>query len=151
MGLLRVDILGRLRLRRDGVDVDTGPRQQTFLLGLLLARAGQPVSTDELIDLLSTNLEPVDRRRPSRHLAGAVGIGTSAALGLMFATLGMRHDLANTGTLLFLALKLLFAGIVLGVAINSLSKAMRAGGERTVSLAAVWLPFIAIIFFQSNT
>ncbi|SCL54713.1 BTAD domain-containing putative transcriptional regulator [Micromonospora yangpuensis] len=29
-----------------------GPRQQAYLLGLLLARAGQPVSTTELIDLV---------------------------------------------------------------------------------------------------
>lgn len=103
------------------------------------------MKTDELIDMLSTNVEPVDSRRPWRRLAAAVGISASAAFGLMFAALGMRHDLATADALLFLALKLLFAGTVLGVAISSLGKALRPGGERNVSLAALWLPFIAII------
>ena len=103
------------------------------------------MKTDELIAMLSTNLEPVDRRRPWRHLAAAVAIGASAAFALMYAALGMRADLAPGGPLLFLALKLVFAGTVLAVAVSSLSKAMRPGGERNVSLAAVWLPFTAII------
>ncbi|MBM2619723.1 AAA family ATPase [Actinoplanes sp. LDG1-06] len=37
---------------RDGVELDPGPRQQAFLLALLLVRAGRPVSTSELIDLI---------------------------------------------------------------------------------------------------
>ncbi|MFC7650149.1 winged helix-turn-helix domain-containing protein [Streptosporangium lutulentum] len=37
---------------RDGVEIDTGPRQQTYLLALLLMRAGRPVSSSELIDLV---------------------------------------------------------------------------------------------------
>jgi len=49
---LRLQILGPLRLWRDGADVQVGPRQQAFLLALLLAREGQPVSTSELIDLM---------------------------------------------------------------------------------------------------
>jgi DNA-binding SARP family transcriptional activator len=49
---MRCQILGPLRLRRDGVEVDPGARQQAYLLALLLAREGQPVSTTELIDLI---------------------------------------------------------------------------------------------------
>jgi len=49
---LRLQILGPLRLWRDGVELDPGPRQQAFLLALLLARAGKPMSTSELIDLI---------------------------------------------------------------------------------------------------
>ena len=49
---LRVQILGPLRLWRDGVELDSGPPQQAYLLALLLARAGQPISTSELIDLV---------------------------------------------------------------------------------------------------
>ncbi|MGW1562653.1 ATP-binding protein [Streptomyces sp. NPDC002144] len=49
---LRLQILGPLRLWRDGVEVQAGPRQQAFLLALLLAREGQPISTSELIDLM---------------------------------------------------------------------------------------------------
>ncbi|MFD0745546.1 AAA family ATPase [Phytohabitans flavus] len=49
---LTVQVLGPLRVWRDGVEVDTGPRQQTYLLALLLMRAGRPVSPSELIDLI---------------------------------------------------------------------------------------------------
>ncbi|WP_026310915.1 BTAD domain-containing putative transcriptional regulator [Parafrankia elaeagni] len=51
-GSSRLQILGPLRLWRDGVEFDVGPRQQAQLLTLLLARAGRPVSTSELIDLI---------------------------------------------------------------------------------------------------
>ncbi|WP_204078748.1 ATP-binding protein [Planotetraspora phitsanulokensis] len=51
-GSLRLQILGPLRLWRDGVELDAGPRQQAQLLALLLARVGRPVSTRELIDLI---------------------------------------------------------------------------------------------------
>ncbi|MCP2266065.1 BTAD domain-containing putative transcriptional regulator [Promicromonospora thailandica] len=49
-GPLRLRVLGPLRIWRGGVELDAGPRQQAYLLALLLARAGQPVSTGELID-----------------------------------------------------------------------------------------------------
>ncbi|MEJ3746393.1 BTAD domain-containing putative transcriptional regulator [Actinomycetes bacterium KLBMP 9797] len=48
----RLRILGPLRIWRDGVELDPGPRQQAYLLAVLLARAGEPVSTTELIDLI---------------------------------------------------------------------------------------------------
>ncbi|MEW9528465.1 AAA family ATPase [Microbispora sp. NPDC049125] len=51
-GHLRLQILGPLRLWRDGVELDAGPRQQAYLLALLLARAGEPISVGELIDLI---------------------------------------------------------------------------------------------------
>lgn len=51
-GSLRLRILGPLRIWRDGTEVDPGPPQQAYLLALLLARAGRPVSVSELIDLL---------------------------------------------------------------------------------------------------
>ncbi|MBL7500480.1 AAA family ATPase [Frankia sp. CN7] len=51
-GSLRLQVLGPLRLWRDGAELDAGPRQQAQLLALLLARAGRPVSTSELIDLI---------------------------------------------------------------------------------------------------
>ncbi|MEV4629651.1 BTAD domain-containing putative transcriptional regulator [Micromonospora sp. NPDC049523] len=51
-GSLRLQILGPLRIWRDGVELDAGPRQQAYLLALLLARAGRPISTSELVDLI---------------------------------------------------------------------------------------------------
>ncbi|MCV7344345.1 transcriptional regulator [Mycolicibacterium rhodesiae] len=49
---LRVQILGPLRVWRGEIELDAGPRQQLCLLAVLLARAGQPVSTGALIDLI---------------------------------------------------------------------------------------------------
>ncbi|MFG3291913.1 BTAD domain-containing putative transcriptional regulator [Streptomyces sp. NPDC048179] len=51
-GHLRLQVLGPLRIWRDGVELDPGPRQQSYLLAVLLARAGRPVSTSELVDLI---------------------------------------------------------------------------------------------------
>ncbi|XVU21237.1 AfsR/SARP family transcriptional regulator [Actinoplanes sp. CA-054009] len=49
---LRLQVLGPLRIWRDGAELNAGPRQQAYLLALLLARVGRPVSTSELIDLM---------------------------------------------------------------------------------------------------
>ncbi|MEU6609456.1 BTAD domain-containing putative transcriptional regulator [Streptomyces shenzhenensis] len=49
---LRLQVLGPMRIWRDGVELDPGPRQQSYLLAILLARAGRPVSTSELVDLI---------------------------------------------------------------------------------------------------
>ncbi|MFC5748441.1 BTAD domain-containing putative transcriptional regulator [Actinomadura rugatobispora] len=49
---MRLRILGPLRVWRDGAEQDVGPRQQAYLLALLLAGVGQPVTTSELIDLI---------------------------------------------------------------------------------------------------
>ncbi|MGW1621179.1 BTAD domain-containing putative transcriptional regulator [Streptomyces sp. NPDC002172] len=51
-GHLSLQILGPLRIWRDGVELDAGPRQQAYLLAVLLARAGRPTSTSELVDLI---------------------------------------------------------------------------------------------------
>lgn len=52
MSSLRLRILGPLRVWRDDVELDAGPRQQAYLLAVLLARVGRPVTTSELIGLL---------------------------------------------------------------------------------------------------
>lgn len=51
-GGLHMQILGPLRIWRDGAELDAGPRQQAFLLAVLLARVGRPTSTAELVDLI---------------------------------------------------------------------------------------------------
>ncbi|MEV4539243.1 AAA family ATPase [Asanoa sp. NPDC049518] len=49
---LRLQVLGPLRVWRDGVELDAGPRQQAYVLAVLLARAGKPTSVAELVDLV---------------------------------------------------------------------------------------------------
>ncbi|MET8145380.1 BTAD domain-containing putative transcriptional regulator [Sphaerisporangium sp. NPDC005288] len=50
--VLRLQILGPLRLWRGDEELEAGPRQQAYLLALLLAREGQLISTSELVDLI---------------------------------------------------------------------------------------------------
>ncbi|BCY07218.1 BTAD domain-containing putative transcriptional regulator [Actinoplanes sp. L3-i22] len=52
VGTVRLQILGPLRAWRGDVELATGPRQQAYLLALLLARPGRPISTSELVDLI---------------------------------------------------------------------------------------------------
>ncbi|WP_051572077.1 BTAD domain-containing putative transcriptional regulator [Cryptosporangium arvum] len=71
-GSARSDILGSLRIRRNGVEVDLGPRQQAYLLGLLLARAGQPVSVDDLIELIWDDEAPPSALNVVQRYVGAL-------------------------------------------------------------------------------
>jgi hypothetical protein len=103
------------------------------------------VKTDRLIDMLSTNLEPVDPRAPRRHLIGALAVAAAVAASLTLLALGKRHDLSSFSTLWPLALKWLFAGGALALAVSALGKLMRPGGERNVSPLVLWSPFAAIV------
>lgn len=67
-----LQVLGPLRLWRDGTEVDAGPRQQAFLLTLLLARAGRPTSTNELIDLIWGDDVPASALNVVQKYVGAL-------------------------------------------------------------------------------
>ena len=69
---LRLQILGPLRVWRDGVELDAGPRQQAFLLALLLAREGRPISTAELVHLLWGEEAPASALNVMHKYIGAL-------------------------------------------------------------------------------
>lgn len=69
---LHLQILGPLRVWRDGVELDAGPRQQAYLLALLIARAGQPISREELIDLVWDDDAPASARNVLHKYVGAL-------------------------------------------------------------------------------
>ncbi|GAA2216042.1 hypothetical protein GCM10009850_115110 [Nonomuraea monospora] len=71
-GSLRLQILGPLRLWRDGAELDPGPRQQAYLLALLLAREGQPISASELIDLIWDEGAPASAVNVMHKYVGAL-------------------------------------------------------------------------------
>ena len=71
-GSLRLQILGPLRLWRDGVELDSGPRQQASLLAVLLARQGQLVSTSELINLIWDDDPPASGLNVIQKYVGAL-------------------------------------------------------------------------------
>ena len=69
---LRLQILGPLRLWRGEVELDAGPRQQAFLLALLLAREGRPTSMRDLIDLMWEVEPPVSAHNVIHKYVGTL-------------------------------------------------------------------------------
>lgn len=101
--------------------------------------------TDDLIAMLSTNVEAVDRRQVSRTLAGAVAIGALVALGAGLTALGSRTDVGNNEALGFIVIKLILATTVTALAFFYLIGSARPGGRRLGSVALVLLPFAGIV------
>jgi DNA-binding SARP family transcriptional activator len=71
-GAVRLQILGPLRVWRGDEELDPGPPQQAYLLALLLARAGLPVSQAELIDLIWGDDAPASAANTIQKYVGAL-------------------------------------------------------------------------------
>jgi hypothetical protein len=104
------------------------------------------MKTDDLISLLSTNVEPVDHRQIVRNIAMAVVAGAAMAVATVFFVLGPRADLTTVATFIPALVKVVATVIVLVPASIYLIRLTRPGGERTSSVALVALPFIAVMF-----
>jgi hypothetical protein len=103
------------------------------------------MKTDDLISMLSTNVEVVDHRRVGRNIGMAVVAGAAVAVATVFFVLGPRADLTTVGTLIPALLKVVFTVIILVPASIYLIRLTRPGGERRSSAALVALPFIAVM------
>jgi len=107
------------------------------------------MKTDDLIAMLSTDVEAVDRRQVSRTLAGAVGVGAAATLGAALIVLGCRTDIRSDEAIVFLLAKLAFAAAVAVFAFFYLVRLARPGGHRRGRMALLALPFVGIIGLAS--
>jgi hypothetical protein len=107
------------------------------------------MKTDDLVALLSTNLEPVERSPVVRALCVALAAGTAVAFGIAIVALGVRSDLTTIRALIFLAAKLAFAIGIVGLAVVSLTRLARPGGERKSSPFLVVVPFLLIVFLAA--
>jgi hypothetical protein len=107
------------------------------------------MKTDDLVALLSANLEPVDRNTDVRTLYVAIAAAAIAALGIAFAGLGFRPDLTTTRALIYLTIKLTFAIGIVGLATTYLMRLARPGGERRMSLLLVAVPFLIVVILAS--
>jgi hypothetical protein len=103
------------------------------------------MKTDDLVNILSTNLDPVDWRSVSRRLLGAAAVGAFAALAGMMLSFGPRTDISDFRAWSFLAVKLAFAGVLVAISLACLVRVARPGGEQRASLALVILPFAAAL------
>jgi hypothetical protein len=103
------------------------------------------MKTDDLISLLSTNVEPVDHRQIARNIGIAVIVGAAAALAMVYFVLGPRVGLTTPGTFIPALLKVVFTVTILIPASIYLIRLSRPGGERRSSVALVALPFFAVM------
>jgi hypothetical protein len=109
------------------------------------------MKTDDLIALLSANVEPVDRRQVMRTIGVAVAVAAAMALGAMLLLFGMRADLKATGALVFLLVKLAFTIALIVPASIYLVRLARPGGERNVPMALLAAPFAAVMLLAAGS
>lgn len=103
------------------------------------------MKTDDLIAMLSTNVEPVDRRKLARTFGAALALGGGAAVTVVLLGFGLRTDLTSIDAVVSLLLKIIFTVVVLGLAATYLIRFARPGGERRAPLTLLALPFVALI------
>jgi hypothetical protein len=102
------------------------------------------VKTNQLIDLLSTNIEPVKNGHHKKTLAFALLIGGVAAFCVMLTTVGLRSQTSDKLDPSYLVLKLLFTISVVGLGAMLLARLMRPGQSGRKQSAPVVLPFLMI-------
>jgi hypothetical protein len=105
------------------------------------------MKTDDLVAMLSADVEPVGSGLVGRTISIAVTAGAVIALGLMLVGLGVRADLTTARAIVFLLLKLAFAIAVVVVAVSYLARLVRPGAERGILPFAIAVPFAAIVLF----
>jgi hypothetical protein len=105
--------------------------------------------TDDLIDVLSADLAPVDHRRTSRWLSFAIAAGILVVIAIVFGVLGPRPDVTNVASWIPALFKIATTAVVLIPASVYLIRLSRPGGEHGASLALVLLPFAAVITLAS--
>jgi hypothetical protein len=103
------------------------------------------MKTEELIDLLSTNIEPVDTQKVVRNLRIAIVAGLALAVLTCIITLGIRPDLNNPGVFGFVLVKIGFGLVVTGLGWHLLLKHARPGGEDRSRIFLLGVPFAALM------
>jgi hypothetical protein len=102
------------------------------------------MKTDDLVAMLSANVEPIERGLVRRTISIAVAAGVAIALCLMLAGLGVRADLTTTRAVVFLLLKVAFALMVVGLAVGYLMRLARPGARQGISPFTIVVPFAAV-------
>jgi len=106
------------------------------------------MKTEELIAMLSTNVEPVDHRSTVRSIGTAVAASAVLVMAAVILALGLRTDLMGA-SFIFLLLKV---GFLIGILVPAslyLTRLSRPGGERRTSVALIAVPFIALMLLAA--
>jgi hypothetical protein len=104
------------------------------------------MKTDQLIDMLSTNVEPVKSGQGWKPLVWALAIGGAASFCVMLATVGLRTEASGVSHLGSLALKVLFMLSLIGTGTALLIKLIRPGQDGRKLFRFIFLPFLAVGF-----
>jgi hypothetical protein len=104
------------------------------------------MKTDQLIDMLSTNVEPVKSGQPGGTLAWALVIGGAASFCVMLTTVGLRTDATGGIHMGFLALKVLFMLSLIGFGTALLTELIRLGQDGRKLFTLLSLLFLAAGF-----
>lgn len=107
------------------------------------------MKTDDLVEMLSTNVEAVDRRHVPRTLATGIFVGSITALAVVLVAYGLRPDLERLTAWSYLLVKLAFTLGIIALALFALNKVSRPGGECRTSLAILALPFVSIMILAA--
>jgi hypothetical protein len=99
------------------------------------------MKTDDLVRMISTNVEAVSYREPQRMILISAGLGAATSLVAMLLFLGVRTDLSELRAWQFITVKSIFTGAIIGISLANLTRIARPGGERRVSIALGLLPF----------
>jgi hypothetical protein len=103
------------------------------------------MKTEELIDLLSTNIEPVDTQKVVRDLRIAIVAGLVLAALTCIVTLGIRPDLNSTRVFGFLLVTIGFGTVATALGWPLLLKHARPGGENQSRIFLTVVPFAALM------
>lgn len=102
------------------------------------------MNTDDLIDFLSTRVEPVDPARQDRLVARAALGALVAAMVIVLITLGPRADMPGALATPGFLMKALFLVAVVATGLRGLLRAARAGGDKRGALQAALLPLALV-------
>ena len=103
------------------------------------------MKTDELINMLSTNVEPVKGGEPRNLLMIALAVGAVAALCLMLAIFGVPADVLGGEYLGLKGVALAFTLGLVGAGASFLTRAARPGEPGRTPLIVIGLLFLALL------
>lgn len=107
------------------------------------------MKTDDLITMLSTNVEPANHRQVAHTIRNALAVAGAAVAVAVVAALGFRDDAMNAGALGALVLKLGFTLAIVVLASRYLVKLARPGGGRQLPLVWIIGPFLAVMLLAA--
>src|ERR1700736_1492773 len=115
------------------------------LVGRPTGRGERSMKTDDLVEVLSARIDPVDFRAVGRRIALAVVAGSVLAVAAILVGFGPRTGLSTVEAWTFLLLKIAFAAAVAGTAAIYLTRLSRPGGAPKHGMLVVVLPFLVIV------